>query len=234
MRSRSLLFGVVALLLIFSFSPASHAYLCRVIVDGCTTNYTDDTQLNIAVIPTDTTNQNPPDIISSITVTAPDGTVFTMNTDQNWLAYDRIYWGTYRADDFNFKRIPSGTYQVRVTAPVYNLEITETDVIDASVLAPPAITSPTDGATVNKDHVFWWTAVSGATYYRIWLWNESWNEPVYWCWENQFKTNHNGAQIPNGYLKPGFQYRMRIEARAGGQDLDKRSRSDWITFTVSN
>jgi hypothetical protein len=103
-------------------------------------------------------NKNPPDIISSITVTAPDGTVFSMNTDQNWLPYDKIYWGTYRADDFNSKQIPSGTYQVKVTAPEYNLEITETDVVDASVLAPPAITSPTDGATVNKDHVFWWTA----------------------------------------------------------------------------
>ncbi len=234
MKLKQLLSIVFALVLFHSICPATHAYLCRVRFDVWTTNYSDYTDINMMVIPEDTNNQNPPDTITSITVTAPDNTVFTMNTVNNWFPYDRIFYGTYQADDFNSNRIPSGTYRVTVTAPEYNLQITETDFVTASVLTPPVITDPTDGATVGKDHVFWWTTVPGATYYRVLLWNEDWDDPVFWWWDRQFRTNHNGVMFPNGVLKPGIQYKIRIEARDGSQDMDRRSRSDWIYFTTSN
>jgi hypothetical protein len=234
MKLKYLLSIVSALLLFLSICPASQAYLSEVRFNVWTTNYTDHTDMNIMVIPIDTHNQNPPDIISSIQVTAPDGTVFVMDTDQNWFPYDRIFYGTYQADDFNSKTIPSGTYKVKVTSPQYNIKITETDFNNASVLAPPAITSFPDGATIDKDHVFLWTYVSGASYYRVLLWNESWDDPVFWYWDIQFRTSLTAALFPNGTFKPGHQYRIRIEARSGRQDLDKRSRSDWITFSISN
>ena len=234
MKSKSLLFSVVALLLFLSIPATSQAYLREVRFDVYTTNYSDHTDINFVVIPKGTHNRNTPDIIASITVAAPDGTIFSMNTDDNWLPYDGIYYGQYQADDFNSNNIPSGTYTVTVTGIEYNLVITETDFNNASVLTPPVITDPADGATVDSDHLFLWTNVTGASYYRVLIWNESDDDPLYWWWNRQFRTNHNGAIFPNGNLKPGLQYKMRIEARSGRLDLDKRSRSDWITFTVSN
>ena len=113
--------------------------------------------------------------------------------------------------------------------------INESDYNDGSVLDPPAFTNLTNEQTdVPKDHIFYWTAVSGATHYRVLIWNEDWNEPVYWFWDRQFRTNHAACMFSNGDLKPNTQYKIRIEARGGSQDLDKRSRSDWINFTTSS
>jgi hypothetical protein len=201
-------------------------------VNVWTTNYTDDQQLNVWLEVKDTEIKNPPEIIASIEVTAPDGTIFNMTTAQNWLPYDRGYWMRARAEDFPLQVIPSGVYKVKVV-PNSGFTIEEEDEIDATFLAPPVITYPTEGSTVGSTPTFRWNPVPDAKYYRILLWNECWNEPVYWFWWNdsrKFYTNLPGAKIPLGQLLPNCSYSLRVEARSGSQDLDKRSRSVWVNF----
>ncbi len=230
MKAKGFLAIGIALLIIFSFSFAAQAYVKKVYLNVWTTNYTNDQQLNVWLEIYDTVISNPPDAVKSIKVTAPDGTEFDLTTAMNWLQYDRGYWAQYRAEDFDSGVIPAGKYKVRVEAKEYNLVIEETDTIDATFLDPPVITSPSDGSTIGASHMFTWTAVPGAKYYRILLWHESWNEPVYWFWRKRFYTDHTACILPRGDLRPDSYYRFRVEARSGSQDLDKRSRSDWIYF----
>lgn len=221
----------LSFLIIFSFCAVTQAYLRRIHVNVWTTNYTDDQQLNIWLEVWDTENKNPPEIITSIEVTAPDGTIFNM-TDDAWLPYDRGYWMAARAGDFDSTEIPSGVYKVKVV-PNSGWTIEQGDWIDATFLDPPVITYPTEGSTVVQPLTIRWNPVVGAKYYRVLLWNECWNEPVYWFWWNdsrKFYTNLPGAKIPLGQLKPNCSYRLRVEARSGSQDLDKRSRSVWVNF----
>ncbi len=220
------------LLLFFTFCPAAQAYLSRISADVWTTNYTDpqQQQLNVWIGITDTQNKNPPDIIASIEVTAPDGSILNLSPIENWLQYDRGYWAAFNAADFDGQQIPAGLYKVKVT-PKNGFPIEQNDAIDATFLDPPVITFPTDGSTITTTPTIRWNPVPGATHYRILMWDDSWNEPVYWFWGNgyqKFFTDLPGAMIPLGKLKANHQYRLRIEARFGHQDLDKRSRSDWI------
>ena len=124
---------------------------------------------------------------------------------------------------------------MRVEGFEHGIAIIDSDDNDASTLPVPVFeTLPGDLQSVPKDFIFWWHTVEGATYYRVLLWNESWNEPVYWFWDKQFRTNIRACMFPNGELKPNTNYKMRIEARGGSQDLDKRSRTDWLYFRTAN
>ena len=87
------------------------------------------------------TSKNPPDFVKSITVTAPDGSVFTMDTANNWMVYDKGYWGKYLPENFNSGDIPSGDYTVSVEGFEFDLVVTGSDYNDASVLIPPAFTN---------------------------------------------------------------------------------------------
>ena len=233
-KFKNLLITGLSFLFIFSFFATSQAYLQKVHFDVQTTNYTDDQQLNVWIGIEDTVSKNPPDDIESISVTAPDGTVFTMTTANNWLQYDRGYWQSYHAEDFNTDVIPGGEYKVLIKGKKFSLEIEETDTVDATFLEVPTITSPTDGSSVGRTPLIEWTAVPGATHYRILIWDEYSNEPVYWFWRRRFYTDHNVCLLPLGDLRPDGYYRLRVEARAGSQDLDKRSRSDWIYFYTNH
>ena len=232
MKFKHLLTIGLTFVIMFSFCATSQAYLSRVYADVWTTNYTDDQQLNVWLEMWGTEEKNPPDIVNTIEVTAPDGTKFNMTTDQNWLPYDRGYWGRYRDADFMSGSIPAGVYKVKVVPKAgLGFPIEVEDEVDATFLSPPTITSPAPGAVVGPTPTFLWTAVPDATHYRILLYNESWGEPVFWFWWNRkFFTDLPGAKIPLGQLKPNCEYSLRIEARSGVQDLDKRSRSDWLIF----
>jgi hypothetical protein len=106
----------------------------------------------------------------------------------------------------------------------------ESNWVDAGFMDLPRITSPTPGETVGETPTFTWTAPQGATYYRLWIWDATVNEPVY-CWfGQQLRTGATSVEIPRGALKPNRDYSFRVEARAGTIDIDKRSRCAWINF----
>jgi hypothetical protein len=235
MRLRHFFILGLILLLFLSYCPSTHAYLQKVYFDVNTMNFNDRKELRVWLSVNDTNSKNPPDIVKSITITAPDNTVFTMNTANNWLPYDRGYYGNYSPEEFNSGDIPSGNYTVRVEGIEFNLAITDSDYNDASVLTPAAFTNLSNEQTgIPKDYIFYWTPVAGATHYRVQLWDENWNEPVYWYWDRPFMTNHAACMFSEGDLRPNRRYRIRIEARSESQDLDKRSRSDWVYFTTGS
>jgi hypothetical protein len=123
---------------------------------------------------------------------------------------------------------------VKVT-PKAGTAITETDTVTNKLLPVSTVTYPTDGSTVAvSSPTLTWTAVAGATHYRIFLSNGTLDEPVYGWWESQMRTDFTSFKMPVGDLKPNTMYYLRIEARAGSQDLDQRSRSDFVKFTTGS
>lgn len=236
MNKTKLITCFTAMMVIFFLCSNIQAEMCRLYMDAWTTNYTDPNikQLNVWISLVDTNNNNPPDFVQSIEVRAPDGSEFSLDPVKDWLPYDRGYWGRFFASDFVSQDFPSGTYSVTVT-PKQGRKIIEHDHVFARWLNPPSVIYPTDGQTnVPATPFLQWSPVAGASYYRILLWNEDWNEPVYWYWDRQFRTDFNAVRLPLGDLKPNTNYRIRIEARNAVQDLDKRSRSDWIYFTTGS
>jgi hypothetical protein len=234
---RRVLAVLAAVVMAFLFAHSAQAGLIRVNLDVFTTNYPAPAQqqLNIWMPVQDIRNSNGPDFVKTITVNAPDGSVFNLHPAKDWLPYDRAYWKALYAADFIGGKIVGGTYKVTVVPLVAPGTIVETDAITGAFLPTPVVTSPAPGATgVTATPTLSWNAVTGATYYRIQLWNNSWNEPVYWTWEKQARTDFTSFKIPLGELQPNCQYKFRIEARSGSQDMDMRSRSDWVTFTTGS
>jgi hypothetical protein len=52
------------------------------------------------------------------------------------------------------------------------------------------------------------------------IWNNTWNEPVYWTWDKQARTDLTSFTVPIGELKPNCQYKFRIEPRSNAQDSE--------------
>jgi len=226
---------LAAVVMVFALAANSQAVMTRVFFDGFTSNYPDASQqqMNIWVQVFDSVKLDGPTFVKSIKVNAPDGSIFYLDIMKDWLHTDHAYWKTLYAADFKSKTIPGGTYSVTVY-PLSGSAIKESDTVTASFLPISTVTYPTNGSTsVPATPKLTWTAAAGATYYRLNMWDNSANEPVYWpSFGPQMRTDFTDFTIPAGVLKPGRQYKLRIEARAGAQDLDKRSRGDWVTFTT--
>jgi hypothetical protein len=182
---------------------------------------------------------HPPDYVAEIKITAPDSTVLYLHPTNDWLPWDKIYHRGFVASDFTGNAIPGGNYSVTVTHKNAS-KITETDAVGVKGVVPsflplPVVTYPTANQIgVPATPTFTWNPVAGATYYRVLLFNNSWGEPVYFYTFRVTQTDFTSFKIPLGELKPKCNYRMRIEARAGSQDMDMRSRTSWINFTTAN
>jgi hypothetical protein len=220
------------------FASDSQAFMHRVWVNAFTQVDAGqlDNKLLITVEVNDDDYAHPPDFVKEIRITAPKpdpltpGQVFYVDLSKEWYPWDKIFVKTLFPGDFEGKAILGGTYAVRVT-PDTGTAITETDVVAATFLPVPEVSYPTAGLLgVPEIPIFTWSAVKGATYYRIKLLNTDWREPVYWTTFRTKHTDFNYYQIPPGDLKPNTNYSLQIEARAGSQDLDTRSRSAWINF----
>lgn len=177
-----------------------------------------------------------PDAIKSLTVTAPDGTIFDM-TNHCWIAIGKQFWLSPVADQFDSGTLPAGDYTAQV---VDKSNRTFTSVINLPIrfLNVPVITSPTPNQVIDisaAPPVFRWKKVVGAQHYRILLKDLSWGEPVYWKPDeiNGRKAYTNSFRVPLGDLMPGKQYSLRIEARDTDKGLNKRSLSTWINFTTA-
>ena len=242
MRGRVLV-TLAAVVLIFSLVGNTHAQsLTRVVFNGLTQVQPQGTppvnvkQMQFSVTVTLNPAGHPPNYIKEITVTVPGGQTFPIDPDKDWSHIDRAYYRTVSEADFTNTggKIPSGTYRARVV-PTSGVAITETDDVQAVFLNVAEITYPTAGTTVTDNTPrFRWNSVTGATFYDVRLWNDSWNEPVHISYVNWFATDHTYADIPKGILKPGLNYRLRIEARSSSTDLDARSRTSWLNFTMGS
>jgi hypothetical protein len=176
-----------------------------------------------------------PNYIKEITVTVPgSGQTFSLDPDKDYNHADRSYYKAVPATEFNNGIIPSGTYSATVVHSS-GAKITEVDDVKVLFLDVAEITYPTSGATVtDKTPRFKWKPVKNATYYdvKMYMGSGGWGEPVFQSYLNQFTTDLTYADIPKGILKPGTGYSLRVEARNTSQDLDARSRSSWVNFTM--
>ncbi len=178
------------------------------------------------------------DAVESVKVVAPDGTVFDFDLDIN---YDRTtpnkgFWYSAEKSEFISGDFPSGTYVAKVTDLNTGRVIEKKDSLKIRWLGAPRIKRPKPGAVAGPTPTLRWTSVRGAVRYRITMWDQTWGEPVY-SWLNDEQNLYvTGAsfKVPLGVLKPGHDYRWRVEARDGPQDTDRRSRSKWEEFRTSN
>lgn len=237
MRGRSLAV-LAAIVTVFMVADNLQAEMTRIIVDGWTLNDIGPGnepihQMQIHVQVFDTVFSRGPDFVDSITVAAPDGSVLSLHPSADYLHHENAYFRAFDASFFKKGKIPGGTYSVMVTSLSAEVK-KESDWVDASFLDRPSVTSPSPGETVDETPTFTWTAPPGATYYRLWLWDTSVNEPVYWWFSQQLRTDATSVTIPRGALKPNRQYSVRVEARSDTLDMDKRSRSVWVNFSTGS
>ena len=98
-------------LYLFLLSAPQLTHICKKVnFHVWTTNYTDHTELNVWLEAIHCTSKNPPDFVKSITITAPDGTVFNMDPVDDWLPYDRGYYSKYLP-----KILPHNRYLLEIT-----------------------------------------------------------------------------------------------------------------------
>lgn len=234
--ARKLLVILIASAVLSSFASGARAEMSRVVFNGWTQNFSDPDQQRVALFIEvyDTVYSHPPDFVATISVKAPDGTILTIDPLKDWLTPDQGFWKSFYADDFVSLAIPSGKYTVTVT-PVSGAGIKESDTILGAFLPLSTITYPNNGdLNVAAMPTLTWTEVAGATHYRLLLWDNTFNEPIYWYYNSarNFHTEFTQHAIPKGVFKPNHEYRLRIQARADSQDTDARSESDWVTFTT--
>jgi hypothetical protein len=177
-----------------------------------------------------------PDAIRSLTVTAPDGTVFDM-ANNCWIDLSKEFWIFRAATDFDSGTLPAGSYKAKVvdkSGRTFTCTLNQ----PMKFLDLAVITYPTNGQTIDISAgppVFKWTAVSGAQHYRLLLKDNTWGEPVYWKTPvNVHNSYKNSYRVPLGDLMAGHSYSLQIEARDTDKGLNKRSRSAWVNFTVAS
>lgn len=220
------------------FVSGVQAEMSRVVFNGWTQNFSDAAQQRVALFIEvyDTVYSHPPDFVAAITVKAPDGSILSLDPLKDWLTPDQGFYKAFYASDFVSAAIPGGKFTVTVT-PATGTSIKEFDNINAAFLPLSTITYPGNGAiNIPATPTLTWTEVAGAAHYRLLLWDNTFNEPVYWYFNpaRNLHTDFVQHTIPKGVFKPNHQYKLRIQARSGSQDTDARSESDWVTFTTGS
>jgi hypothetical protein len=234
------LFILVAVVLIFSLVGHSHAQTLTRVVLNCNTRVQPsiagpDQQLQVFIWVSSNPVGHPPNFIRQISVTAPDGSVFSLDPDKDWLPMDFAYYRGFRNPDFVGGRIAGGTYRATVT-PVSGAAIVETDAVPASFLSIPILTYPAANQTdVPAMPRITWDPVPNATFYRVMIWNVDWREPVWHTYDSRmlYQTDLLFARVPKGILKPNTRYEIQIQARGDSNDTDRRSQTAWIPFRTA-
>jgi hypothetical protein len=247
MRGRVLV-TLAAMVLIFSFIGNAHAQtLIRVVFNGWTQvqeeNNKDVQYIAFIVYATLHPVAYAPDFVEQITILAPDGTEFSLDPDKDWLISDWAFYKKVKADDFDSKKIPGGTYTATVVPKSgTGTKITEADYIRNVFMSVPEIIYPTVDLTgVPATPTLKWTgvtytgAIPGAIFYRVVL-RTDWGDPIFDGYDsrNNLQTDRTSVKVPKGVLKPLTKYRVQIQARGDSNDLDVRSQTSWATFTTGS
>lgn len=218
-------FGAVCCLLIAG--PAS-AELQNVNFDvKTTTNGDASKRIDFWVKVEDSTSGRQPDFVKSITVTAPGGAEINIDPIWDYDPYFKEYYKSVGQSNFPDGILPKGAYTVEVI-DIGDKIMTQSDDINATFLPFTTITFPKPDAVVGPTPKLSWKNLPAANVYRIYLYNDSWHQ---WVYEG-LKTQSNWFQIPLGDLKPNCYYSLRIDARSTSQDADKRSRTNWVSFST--
>ena len=177
---------------------------------------------------------NPFEAVESVTIIAPDSTNFILDLFETYdrTTGDKGFWFKAVESDFDGEVWPSGVYVVEVKDINSGKTITQKDRLNISWLSIPIITWPTEGAMVGPTPKLNWAKVPGAERYRITMWDNTWDEPVYSGLNSELRLDVSltSFKIPRGTLKPDHNYSWRVEARDGLQDRDRRSRSILVNF----
>lgn len=237
MRRRNVALLVATILFFCLISNAQAQQITRLAFNGWTVQTSSEQKISFYLQITSNQNLHLPTSIRTITITAPDGSVFSLHPVKDWLyPSDPSYWKAFYAADFLGGEIPSGIYKAKVVS-ISGSSITESDTINASFLPLATITYPSNNATnIPSMLTLKWTRVAGASHYRVFLWDITSNSPIYWDYHSSMimQTNFTSFALPKGVLKPNHRYTMKIQARFGNQDTDARSESDWVNFTTGS
>ncbi|MHC1730335.1 MAG: hypothetical protein AB9866_30785 [Syntrophobacteraceae bacterium] len=239
MKVKMYVLVMVSILTILFFGTLSQAEIYRLSFDVLTSTYAQPSgvprlEINADIIVADSMLR-PPDAVQSLKVTAPGGTVFSYSptsTKLYWSEFNNAFWFGATNNDFADGIIPSGTYKVTSVDKAGKI-MSNTEFFTVAFLTAAEITSPTQNQVLTTlTPTIKWTAVPGAEYYRVYLRNESWKEPVYISSPHNLNVYRNYFKIPTGVLMPKTTYSVAIQARDSDSALNKRSRSLWVTFTT--
>ncbi len=174
----------------------------------------------------------PDDIDSiSVTITDPKG-VRTAPTLPRYQYFEQFRDFYYRVDS-----PPTlGKYTFRVTSKGSSGTATDFQTVNRALPFPDMTTfSPAEGATLtSKTPTFSWAAVeypAGEIYYRLVI-DDSTGKRIYVTGGAQNMLSHTVAE---GILKPGqtYQYRVRVMDNEDWVEMQNRSESPRLTFTMS-
>jgi len=228
----------LALVSTFLLTTPSWGEVYRVVFDALTETYVNKSGQTVQAVNllfrdlVDTKGLNGPDAVKSVTVTAPDGTVFDLTG--TWNEWQKQYFERYSATAFNSQTLIGGTYKGTVVDQD-GKKLTASDALPKtlSFLPLPNVTNPLPDGTTTVDSLtptITWEKVTGAQFYCLELWDQSSNQPVYYYPHNRINVYRNNFTIPAGVLRPATNYGVRIEARDSDKALAKRSRTVWINF----
>ena len=230
MKISRLILVLWLLITVIGFALPAYAKIHMVNLNVLTNGEDDSIQFWVEV---DDSTADPPSVVTSIIVTAPDGTTFDMTND-TWYEATKTFDSHKKfAADFLGGTIPSGLYKVKVVDNIGTI-INVTDRVTVNFLTPPEVTDPVEGSTVSSlTPTITWTSVPGAEAYRIHLWNSTWNHPIWWwVYPNIKYFNKNSFKIPTGILMSGFNYSIQIQARDTLKDCDNRATGTWRHFST--
>ena len=232
-----MLFRIRTLLILFSLAAPASAEITNLSVNAYTSSYESGNQSLYLWVEFKHTRLRPPDAVAKLRVIAPDGTLIDM-VDGTWEEWWKGFGAYLGPDDFDTGSIPSGNYRFQVREKGTPAQIQILDRVDATFLPIPYITSPSvDEQVGSLNPTITWEPVAGAKYYRVEInWGNSSGSPIYGMGRNlTIIGGSTSFTIPNGVLRPGNQYQVRVRARdtTGWESMDKESRSNWVNFTTA-
>jgi len=231
-RKGSLIFLVI---LMWAWPLVCQAEVTRFWFNVFTTNYPDPSQrrLDVAVVLGDTRYRQP-DAIKSLQVTAPDPAHTVMDLSKNcWYELRGQFFAYFLPSFFPGGQIPSGSYVAKVVDKA-GKSLTVKKTLTVSFLPCPTITFPSTGAVLAQlKPTIAWTKVTGAQFYSIDLDDLTKGEPIYGTPARLIEVYRDSFTLQTGVLKPGTNYRIRIEARNSDKMMNQRSRSDWVNFSTA-
>ena len=241
MRNKAVTAVLVVLMTLVTVTVVQ-AELYRINFDARTTRtWADNTTLtdtmSFWIEAYDTALKNPPDFVQSITITAPNGTKYSVPLVSSWSYIDKGYGMNLEPISLGSASFQPGTYTVAVKAAAVTL--TATDTVSPLVwLSAPTLTYPLDGAKgVPEQALLKWSAtVPKADRYGIYIWNNTKNQPVLTSYPGMdaISTTTTHFKLPKGVLRPKTEYSLQIQARGNLQDTDCRASSKSIIFTTGS